>query len=106
MPALQMERPKKHIETVVNCLFCLICLDGLIGERDLPALLNRAELQMEQHNKHIETDGEAAVTNPPPSPATDGRENSSDGVPELSDRQLNSYDDDFIDTTCDNMDVF
>ncbi|PSN47385.1 hypothetical protein C0J52_11173 [Blattella germanica] len=83
---------------------------GLLGERDLPALLTRSERTLEEHNKHIETDGEAAVTNPPPSPATDGRENSSDGVPELSEqlssRQLNCYEDDeFLDVSCD-MDVF
>jgi phosphorylated adapter RNA export protein len=80
----------------------------MLGERDLPTLLTRSELQIQQRRKHCETDG---VTNPPPSPATDGRENSSDGVPELNEhlgnRQLTAYTDaDFLDLTCDNMDVF
>jgi phosphorylated adapter RNA export protein len=80
----------------------------MLGERDLPTLLTRSELQIQQRHKHCETDG---VINPPPSPATDGRENSSDGVPELSEqlgsRQLTAYTDaDFLDVACDNMDVF
>ncbi|XP_069701874.1 phosphorylated adapter RNA export protein [Periplaneta americana] len=81
--------------------------EGLLEERDLPTLLTRSELQIKR-DKNCETDG---VTNPPPSPVTDGRENSSDGVPELTEhlgsRQLASYnEDDFLDVTCDNMDVF
>jgi hypothetical protein len=81
--------------------------DGVLGDRDLPTLLTRSELSIQQRHKHCETDG---VTNPPPSPATDGRENSSDWVPEMNEpletRQLSVYDDgDILDVTCD-MDVF
>jgi hypothetical protein len=81
--------------------------DGVLGDRDLPALLTRSELLIQERHKHCETDG---VTNPPPSPATDGRENSSDWVPEMGEplesRPLSVYDDaDFLDVTCD-MDVF
>lgn len=80
--------------------------DGVLGDRDLPTLLTRSELLIQERHKHCETDG---VTNPPPSPATDGRENSSDWVPEMSEplenRPLPVYDDaDFLDVTCD-MDV-
>lgn len=80
--------------------------DGVLGD-NLPALLTRSELLIQERHKHCETDG---VTNPPPSPATDGRENSSDWVPEMSEppetRQLSVYDDsDVLDVTCD-MDVF
>jgi hypothetical protein len=80
--------------------------DGVLGD-NLPALLTRPELLIQERHKHCETDG---VTNPPPSPATDGRENSSDWVPEMSEplesRQLPVYDDsDILDVTCD-MDLF
>ena len=80
--------------------------DGVLGD-NLPALLTRSELLIQERHKHCETDG---VTNPPPSPATDGRENSSDWVPEMNEpletRQLSVYDDsDVLDVTCD-MDVF
>lgn len=64
-------------------------------------------MDSENRDDGEELDAEARVTNPPPSPATDGRDNSSDGVPDLPEaKEPICYDDDFLDLGCDNMDIF
>nr|CAD7573807.1 unnamed protein product [Timema californicum] len=57
----------------------------LSADNLLPGLKTRAELTLDKVKKGDEIDGEPAVRNPPPSPATDGKDNSSDGVPDISD---------------------
>nr|CAD7407257.1 unnamed protein product [Timema cristinae] len=57
----------------------------LSADNLLPGLKTRAELTLDKIKKGDEIDGEPAVRNPPPSPATDGKDNSSDGVPDISD---------------------
>ncbi|XP_063225930.1 phosphorylated adapter RNA export protein [Bacillus rossius redtenbacheri] len=88
----------------------------LSAENMLPNLSSHADLavQLASKKRAAELDGEAAVSNPPPSPVTDGRDNSSDelepGEPDASEPtavankwQLQEQDD-CLDIGCD-MDV-
>ncbi|XP_067004622.1 phosphorylated adapter RNA export protein [Anabrus simplex] len=81
-----------------------MCTESLPSERDLPALLTHGELTVQQFaearkGKREEVDGEKHVTNPPPSPATDGGE-------QIDETREITYDDDFLDLGCDTMDIF
>lgn len=92
----------------------------------LPNLLSRAELEISKGNRtRKDSDHTENVSNPPPSPVTDGRENSSDEMTDhiespavfpmnnttttaaSSDRNLQAYDDDFLEIGCSgDMDFF
>ncbi|XP_057669022.1 phosphorylated adapter RNA export protein [Diorhabda carinulata] len=90
-------------------------------EKMFPDLLTRAEMLASQNptRKEKETDDQDFV-NPPPTPETDGYENSRDGMEgstppvinsndslDTSRAELNTYDDDFLDLGCaDDMDLF
>ncbi|RZB39498.1 RNA GG bind domain containing protein [Asbolus verrucosus] len=80
----------------------------------LPDLLTRAELLAKENNRVRKETDERDVINPPPTPETDGHENSGDGMEGVngidsldSRRKFESYDDDFLDINCSNdMDLF
>lgn len=90
-------------------------------EKMLPDLLTRAEMLASQNptRKEKKTDDQDFV-NPPPTPETDGCENSRDGMEgstspvmnsndslDTSKDKINTYDDDFLDLGCtDDMDLF
>ncbi|CAH1363729.1 hypothetical protein MTP99_000065 [Tenebrio molitor] len=80
----------------------------------LPDLLTRAELLAKENNRVRKETDERDVINPPPTPETDGHENSGDGMDGVNGmdsfdnrRKYESYDDDFLDINCSNdMDLF
>lgn len=102
-----------------------------LSDVDLPTLLTRAELAVPKADDDDDDDeqeeGEAEATDkedtsnppPPPSPATDGRDNSSDGEDRTAQISLGNRDydnnrctvtydddDDFLDVSCNTMDLF
>lgn len=76
----------------------------------MPSLLTRAELVVQGRN--VSKNGDGTVSNPPPSPATDNRgESSNDSPPHQmmipsSNRNVAEYDDDFLDIHAEDMDEF
>ncbi|XP_026288356.1 phosphorylated adapter RNA export protein [Frankliniella occidentalis] len=86
--------------------------DDIARNADLPGLLTRAELVVQQGTAINCKNGDGSVSNPPPSPATDNRgESSNDSPPHhiqipLSNRNVAGYDDDFLDLHADDMDEF
>ncbi|KAK3911008.1 Phosphorylated adapter RNA export protein [Frankliniella fusca] len=84
--------------------------DEISRKTDLPELLTRAELVV--HGTAINSkNGDGSVSNPPPSPATDNRgESSNDSPPHniqiQTSRNVAEYEDDFLDLHADDMDEF
>lgn len=85
-------------------------------EQNLPELLTRAELCAKNQERTKKETEDVIVKNPPPSPVTDGHDNSTDGMENAKDidvttescihgRTVVSYDDDCIDVGAD-MDLF
>lgn len=83
----------------------------------LPDLLSKAELLASGNNRmRKETDGTEDVINPPPTPETDGHDNSGDGMEAAKNVSMNnvgssrgtlqSYEDDFLDLHENEMDLF
>lgn len=78
-----------------------------LPEMPLPELLSRRDLILLKLSpkREPESESEEYVNNPPPSPVTDGKETSNDGMNEepisQPSRSLNSYNDDFLDMGCD-----
>lgn len=79
---------------------------------NLPNLLTRAELVVQHATAKNTKNSDGSVSNPPPSPATDNRgESSNDSPPPqiqipASDRNVADYDDDFLDVYAEDMDEF
>lgn len=110
----------KYDQTVITIFLIFISFTEAkkLAKENLPELLTRGELIVQSLNgnnsERNESESEEFVNNPPPSPVTDGKENSNDGindiVPPIADlpnRNVNNYDDDFLDigSTAD-MDIF
>ncbi|KAF5307177.1 hypothetical protein FQR65_LT00693 [Abscondita terminalis] len=85
-----------------------ISASKLSSEHNLPDLLTRAELCAKELEDQERVPKDLDVKNPPPSPVTDGHDNSTDGMENLtkdanllSSRDVISYDDDCIDVGVD-----
>lgn len=87
-------------------------------EEKMANLISQAELKLSKENNRVRKDSDHTehVSNPPPSPVTDGKENSSDettdnpeeikNVPK-TDRDVAAYDDDYLEINCETeMDFF
>lgn len=72
--------------------------------------MKRSELELEKNaisRERNESESEEFVNNPPPSPVTDGKETSNDGMGDDPVRKLCSYGDEFLDLgTSTDMDLF
>ncbi|KAJ1531118.1 hypothetical protein ONE63_005940 [Megalurothrips usitatus] len=87
--------------------------DEIARNADLPGLFTRAELVVSQGSAMNIKNADGSVSNPPPSPATDNRgESSNDSPPHqiqipACDRDVADYDDDFLDVHAEeDMDEF